>query len=170
MSLFVFSIHKEPVSLHPLCRKASFCLRSTEYQWPLVTCNGSYLLWKQQSLLSRGQILPKRAVSTGKLPSITEEEADRGRSKRGLLAAGSAKDWNPASQKLSRFGREKKVGILESTFSSESNICGMPLMVSCGCEEGYDLFAVQQKVIAQSPFCKKCRNMLAPGMIIFITH
>ena len=53
------------------------------------------------------------------------------------------------------------MGILESTFSSESNISGMPLMVSCGCEEGYDLFAVQQKVIAQSPFCKKVQKYVS---------
>lgn len=104
------------MSLHPLCRKASFCLRSTEYQWPLVTCNGSYLLWKQQSLLSRGQILPKRAVSTGKLPSITEEEADRGRSKRGFAGCWISQGLKSCKPKALTFWKRKESGHFRKHF------------------------------------------------------
>lgn len=91
----------------------------------------------------------ERVVSTGKLPSAMEKGVGRGRSGRALLPAGAKRPREgllirqaktSLFWKRKSFGKGKRAGILESTFSSESNICGMTLTAICSCEECYGLF------------------------------
>lgn len=110
------------------------------------------------------------AGSPGRLPGAVEEEAGRGRSRRGLLAGGSKQLQEglliPQTKTSRVLEREREAGVLEKPFSSGSNICGMTSVVVCGV--GSFLLSNSRR-LHRAPFAKG-GNALTSRIIVFITH